>query len=140
MVWQNINREYGFYVGYASINGENTKVIVDSGTTLIIGNYHQVKRIMKKLPNVTMKMEQGSLMGMFPCEEELDITINFAGKDFKLGREQTHWGKEDGQCVMSILGHRHMQMNAWVVGDSFFQVASIVFDQENDRLGFAWQA
>ncbi|WFD23361.1 cathepsin D [Malassezia equina] len=140
MVWQDIDRNYGVYVGHASINGESVKAIVDSGTTLIIGNFHQVERIMKKLPHVTTIVEQGSLMGLFPCDQELDITITFSGKDFKLGPEQTRWGKEYGQCLMSIIGHHDMQMNAWVVGDSFFQVASIVFDQENDRMGFAWQA
>lgn len=66
--------------------------------------------------------------------------MNYAGKDFTLGNSQLQFGTSGGKCVLSVSGIDNLPMNAWVVGDVFFQMASVIFDQGNNRFGFATQA
>lgn len=138
--WVDYNPALGFYITPASLNNQKILAIIDSGTTLIIGPASQVRSLLQKLPNVTLFTHDGSLYGRFPCDKPPKVTINVAGKDFTLGKEQVFYGKSQHECVLSVLGQDHLPLNAWIVGDAFFQMASIVFDQDNSRLGFAPQA
>ena len=140
LTWVNYNPALGFYVVPAKVNGKSILTIIDSGTTLIIGPTSQIRSLMQKLPNVTMFISNGALHGRFPCNKPPKVTFNFGGKDFSLGKDQISYGKSGNECVLSIVGQDGMPLNAWIVGDSFFQTVSVVFDQDNNRVGFAPQA
>ncbi|WFD27783.1 cathepsin D [Malassezia nana] len=138
--WVDYNPVLGFYLTTATLNNRKILAIIDSGTTLIIGPAGQVRSVLQKLPNVTMFTHKGSLYGRYPCNKPPKVTINVAGKDFTLGKEQTSYGKSQNECVLSVVGQEGLPLNAWIVGDVFFQMASIVFDQDKNRMGFATQA
>lgn len=129
----------GFYVAPATINGQKITTIVDSGTTLIIGPTLEVLSLFRKLPGVTTTTQQGMLTGLYDCANPPAITIAYGGTGFKLGKQQTSWGTQNGKCVLSIVGQNGLPLNAWIVGDVFFQMTSVIFDQDNNRLGFAAQ-
>ncbi|KAL4399117.1 aspartic-type endopeptidase [Malassezia pachydermatis] len=140
IVWQDYKPELGFYVAPAYINGQKILSVVDSGTTLIQGPTSQVRKFLETLPGVTVKDIAGTLSGVYDCNKPPKITMTYAGKNFTLGEDQTNWGTYKGQCVLSVSGQDDMPLDAWVVGDVFFQMASVIFDQDNNRLGFATQA
>ncbi|WFD20569.1 cathepsin D [Malassezia caprae] len=140
LTWVNYNPALGFYLMTAKVNGNKILAIIDSGTTLIIGPTGQVRSLLQKLPNVSMFTKDNTLYGRFPCNQPPKVTFNFGGKDFTLGKDQVSYGKSGNDCVLSVVGQDNLPLHAWVVGDSFFQMASIVFDQDNNRVGFAPQA
>lgn len=140
LTWLNYNPALGFYLVTGKVNGKLILTIIDSGTTLIIGPTFQVRSLLQKLPNVSMFTNRGALYGRFPCDQPPKVTFNFGGKDFTLGKDQVSYGKSGNDCVLSIMGQDNLPLHAWIVGDSFFQTASVVFDQDNHRIGFAHQA
>lgn len=140
LTWLDYNPLLGFYVVGAKVNNQKILTVLDSGTTLIIGPTDQVRSLMQKLPNVSMYTDQGSLYGRFPCDQTPKITFTFGGQDFTLGKDQVRYGKSNNECVLSVVGQDGLPLNAWVIGDSFFQMASVVFDQDNNRVGLAPQA
>ncbi|KAL4402755.1 aspartic-type endopeptidase [Malassezia pachydermatis] len=142
IAWANYDQSLGFYVVPGKLNGQNIQAIIDSGTTLIIGPTKQVKSILEAIPDVKTTTSQGSLMGTFPCDQTPNVTFTFAGKDFKLGRDQLVYGSSNGRCNLPLVGQDSTPFrgNSWIVGDAFFQTASVIFDQDKNRLGFAEQA
>ncbi|WFD22091.1 cathepsin D [Malassezia equina] len=129
ITWVDFDPSDGFYVASASINGKNIKTILDSGTSLIIGPPDEVKDLLQSIDGVKVSDQQGQIMGTFSCSENPKVNVKYGGKTFPL--IHTHLKQSD-----TI----NLPMNAWIMGDPFFQSASVIFDQDNNRLGFAKQA
>lgn len=138
-VWSGVNPEQGFWATQAFVNGVKINAIVDSGSTIITGPIDQVRQVFAKIGGLQTFSQQGQLFATFDCSTPPDVTMSFAGKDFKFGKDQVGYGKQGGRCVLSICGQDQLPMNAWIVGDSFFLGASVIFDMEQNRLGFAPQ-
>ena len=139
--YTNVQSSLGFWISKATINGKAITAIVDSGSTIISGPTSQVRSVVSTIPGLTPIYQQGSIMYVYNCAQTPSITISIAGLDVKLGKAQTRYGKDNlGRCVLPIVGQSGMPMNAWILGDTFFQMTSIVFDMDKSRMGFALQA
>ena len=131
----------GFWVADASINGKSIKAIVDSGSTIISGPRNQVNEVLSTIHGLLPVHQQGMTLYTFECTQTPNVKIHIAGLDVKLGHDQTRYGQDgQGRCVLPIASMENMPMNAWILGDTFFQMTSIVFDMEQNRMGFALQA
>ena len=136
-----VDPSLGFWVVDASINGKSIKAIVDSGSTINSGPQAQVEEVIRTIPGMEAVQETDSVMYVFSCEQTPNVTISIAGLDVKLGHDQTRYGKtDDGRCVFPIAALPEMPLNAWILGDTFFQMTTIVFDMAQHRMGFALQA
>lgn len=142
LTWVDVNPFWGFYVKDAKVNGKQIISAIDSGSTFIIGSKPQVKEVFDKTPGVSYVEDDDMAWGAFDCNITPNVTINYGGTDFKLSRDQVlaraHAGKK---CLLSIVGMDSvLPLNTWIMGDPFFRAVSIVFDHDNNRLGFAPQA
>lgn len=135
-----VNPAQGFWLTPGKVNGHNIQAIVDSGSTIITGPTSQVRSIVQSIPGMTPFTQSGTLMYTFDCSMTPSVTISFANKDFKLNRAETRYGTVNGRCVLPIAGQDGIPMDAWIVGDTFFRTASIIFDTDKNRIGFATQA
>jgi cathepsin D len=126
-------------VGGFSVNGEslgvtNAKGIVDSGTSLLVGDKNLVDKINAKIGTVS---QDCSNIDSLP-----DVTITIDGKDYTLTAQQyvlkvSALGQTE--CINGFMG---MDMppqleNALILGDLFIHVYYSHFDFANNRFGFA---
>ncbi|WFD18514.1 cathepsin D [Malassezia caprae] len=138
ITWVDFDPSDGFYVAPASINGKEIRTIIDSGTSLIIGPPSEVKDVLQSIDGVTISDQQGQIMATFPCNKNPKVNIKYGSKTFPLAN--THLKQNSTTCVLPVMGRSGLPMKAWIMGDPFFQSASVIFDQEKNRLGFAKQA
>ena len=132
--WIDVSSQDGYWVVDAELNGKAVKGIVDSGTTVIIGNNDEVKEVLDKLDHVRVtKSERGEYQGTFRCDNPPRVSINIAGKEVGMSKEALTLATDGTNCQMSMLGMKGL--NGWILGESFFQVASVVLDFDTPRIG-----
>ncbi len=125
----------------ALVNGNqtvgNTSVIVDTGTTLVIGDMPAVESLYAGIPG--SKPADGT-PGMYtvPCDTVPDISLSFGGTLFNISRETFNMGKvsdNSTECVGGIVGAEGQDF--WVLGDVFLRNVYSSFDVGKSRVGFA---
>ncbi|WFC98626.1 cathepsin D [Malassezia yamatoensis] len=141
VTYVDVDPSKGFWLTNAKVNGQSIKAIIDSGSTVITGPSSQVRSVVSKIKGLTPFTQDGVLMYYYNCNLSPSVTFNIGGTDFKLGKNQLSYGTTNtGKCVLPIVGQDGMPLNAWIVGDTFFQGVSIIFDTDKNRMGFATQA
>lgn len=141
VTYVDVDPSQGFWLTDAKINGQKIKAIIDSGSTIITGPTDQVRSMVKGLKGMTPFSSGGTLMYTYDCKNTPNVSINIGGTDFKLSKSQLFFGHaNNGQCVFPVAGQDGLPMEAWIVGDTFFQAVSIIFDTDKNRMGFATQA
>ena len=132
--WIDVNSQDGYWVVDAELNGKSVKGIVDSGTTVIIGNNDEVKEVLDELDHVSVtKSERGEYRGTFQCNNPPRVSIHIAGKEVSMSKQALTMASDGTECQMSILGMKGL--NGWILGESFFQAASVVLDFDAPRVG-----
>lgn len=122
----------------ATINGLSISSIVDSGTTLVIGDTDsgQAQQFFQKL-GVTTFTQDGTLYGEVDCNSPPTVTFNYGGKAVTLTKDASIFAQTNsGSCVLSVVGTSVGQA-AWITGDPVFLSSYVVFDRAGDRVGFA---
>ncbi|KAL0947626.1 hypothetical protein HGRIS_013714 [Hohenbuehelia grisea] len=116
-------------------------VIIDTGTTLVLGGFDQVAELYKKIPGA---QDASSSVGLgaftFPCNSTSAVSLSFGGKQFPISPDLFILGPlPDGQnCVGSIVGSSVAAGDAsWIIGDRFLQNVYTIFDIGNSQVGFA---
>ncbi|CUA68395.1 gastricsin [Rhizoctonia solani] len=142
------NQTYWVVNGSASANGQegfNGNMIIDSGTTAILGPYNSVWNWWSKVPG------SGSCLPRdcgapgyftFPCANAPSVSFKFNGRDFPVAAQDFKLGslsRNSSICVGAI-GILDTPDNAWVVGDAFMKNVYTVFDASESRVGFATPA
>ena len=138
--WATVDPSQGFWVTDAAINGQQIKAIIDSGSTIISGPTDEVGALMQTIPGATPSPQDGATAYLYDCDKSPDLTITVAGLDVHLSRDQMRFGQTQGKCMLPIMGLDGIPLNAWIVGDTLFQATTIVFDMDENRMGFALQA
>ncbi|KAH9949183.1 aspartic peptidase domain-containing protein [Amylocystis lapponica] len=126
-----------------SINGMESladiPAIVDTGTTLMIGDTASVSRLYASIPGGRDASETaGPGLYSVPCDAIPTVSLTFGGKAFDISTELFNLGPVSPgspDCVGGIVSSDTQEF--WVVGDLFLQNVYAVFDVQMSRVGFA---
>jgi cathepsin D len=117
-----------------------TSAIIDSGTTLIVGDLTNVAKFYRSIPGAK---DASSTLGAgfytFPCASApTSISLTFGGKKFAVSPDAFNLGQAtegSSSCVGGIVGDSSADF--WIVGDVFMRNVYTVFDYGNSQVGFA---
>ncbi|KAF8897319.1 acid protease [Infundibulicybe gibba] len=141
---QNSVTQVGFWqiaLGSVNVNGRavvsGLSAIVDTGTTLVLGDPQTVSKFYAAIPG---SADIGGGLFTVPCNSisGLNLSLTFGGKAFTISPDTFNLGLESAgssQCVGGI--GSTTGINFWVVGDVFLQNVYTSFDVGNRRVGFA---
>jgi len=138
--------QVGFWqvtLGAANANGRaavrNLAAIIDTGTTLIVGDSTSVGEFYAAVPgSADASNTVGDGFFTFPCNSVPAVSLTFAGKAFTVSAATFNLGQVSAgssQCVGGIVAEDGLDF--WVVGDVFLQNVYTSFDVTNHRVGFA---
>ncbi|KAJ7742870.1 acid protease, partial [Mycena metata] len=118
----------------ATANG--VVAIVDTGTTLLIGDPEGVEILYESIPGAK---DASAIIGpgffTVPCNRLPTVGIELGNQLFNVGPTIFNLGVLEGNdCVGGVVSMEGVPF--WVLGDIFLRV-SLVFDQGNARVGFA---
>jgi len=131
----------GVSVGSTMAMG-STSSIIDTGTTLIVGDAEGVKSIYQAIPgSKDAKSTVGDGFWTIPCDSFNNTTVSlaFGGKSFPLSADTWNLGAvSDGSsdCIGGIVSG-DVDSSGWIIGDVFLQNVYAAFDFGNTRVGFA---
>ncbi|KAH9175891.1 acid protease [Lactarius sanguifluus] len=120
-----------------------TSVIIDTGTTLIIGNENDVKAIYAKIPGSQPGPDSGLEEGFFtiPCNSGTVVSFEFGLKRFPVSWSTFNLGQVSAGsdlCVGGIVYYPSLDfLDFWIIGDVFLQNVYTVFDVGENLIGFA---
>ncbi|KAG1768957.1 aspartic peptidase domain-containing protein [Suillus occidentalis] len=111
--------------------------IVDSGTSLILGNSSQVKQLYA----ATNATEVDKGVYALPCNAMPHVSITVGGKTIPLSAESFNLGPVDSSrntCIGAIQASDSLGSSfQWILGDVFMRNVYTVFDVGHTRVGFA---
>lgn len=124
------------------INGYKAFGVVDSGGIGRMGaGVDRVKALFDRLPIRLTEVgpNDSSIEGWFDCDTLPDITFTAGGRELKYPKwlMKTDTTDNGTKCKFQVWGAD--DMTDWNFGDTIFLMASIVFDIDNRRVGFAPQ-
>ncbi|KZO91629.1 acid protease [Calocera viscosa TUFC12733] len=130
-------------VGYADTAAGNFSAIIDTGTTLVIGDSARVGAFYALVPGAKEDTSVGSGFYTFPCNASLPgITLEFAnasqGRPWEIDPEMFNLGPVrtgSTDCLGGIVSQGAYPF--WIIGDVFLKGKSVVFDMERNRVGIA---
>ncbi|CAE6459097.1 unnamed protein product [Rhizoctonia solani] len=140
------SRTYWLTNGSSSVGGAEAysgSMIIDSGTTLIVGERRSVEAWWENVENASRCPSfvcGTSGYYLFPCSSPPNVTFGFGGASFSVDPNYFNLGSVDmfnEICVGGIVGSSGVPDNAWIVGDVFMRNVYTVFDEANSRVGFA---
>ncbi|KAF9520574.1 hypothetical protein BS47DRAFT_1370400 [Hydnum rufescens UP504] len=113
--------------------------IVDSGTTLIIGDSSSVAAFYNAIRVARMRATLRALD--YPCSSNPSVSLKFGGVSYPVSSAAFNFGQVSqgsSQCVGGVasLGSGN-DLGFWIVGDVFMRGVYTVFDFDNSRVGFA---
>ncbi|PCH41742.1 acid protease [Wolfiporia cocos MD-104 SS10] len=124
-----------------NVNGNRTlqglPAIIDTGTTLIIGEGAAVREMYASVPGAKPDAAKPGFYTV-PCGGFPSVSLTFAGRTFDVSKEDMNLGPVSPgsqDCLSGIMGTDGMQF--WIVGDLFMRSYYTVFDMEQNRVGFA---
>ena len=121
--------------GSAVVSGP-VDVIVDTGTTLVVGHSDHVAAIYAAIPGARPSMDIGDGMYKIPCNNTVGVDLSFGGRAFTIPADVLNFGPsgEDGVCLGGIVAGDD---RFWIIGDVFLRTVYSVYDVGNKRVGFA---
>lgn len=114
-------------------------IIMDTGTTLIIGDDANVRTLYSKIPGAKAAPNIGRGLYTVPCNSIPTIKLTFGGKSFSIAPSILNLGRvsaNSASCV-SGLASSGTDMNFWILGDVFMRNVYTQFDLGNNRIGLA---
>ncbi|KAF7978613.1 hypothetical protein HWV62_45354 [Athelia sp. TMB] len=112
--------------------------IIDTGTTLILGNPEQVALFYADVKGALPAPQYGAGLYTLPCEPMPAVSLTFGGKAFSVAPETFNLGEVypgSDTCVGGLAAMEDAPF--WVVGDVFLQNVYTAFDMGNAQVGFA---
>ncbi|KDQ17038.1 hypothetical protein BOTBODRAFT_30426 [Botryobasidium botryosum FD-172 SS1] len=143
--WNKVTKEAYWQIAVASANVAGKAVvpgfeaIVDSGTTLIVGDTASVKKFWAQIPGAkeANDIQQGYFS--FPCSNvPKDVSFTIGDKTILINPQWLNLGavsQGSTQCVGGIVALDGVDF--WILGDVLMRNAYVTFDFDNNRVGFA---
>ena len=114
--------------------------IIDTGTTLIIGDAANVRRLYAQIPgSKDASKTVGPGYYTVPCSSIPTVKFTFGGTSFSIPPSVFNLGRVSSKstdCIGGIVSSG-TNSNFWIVGDIFLRAVYTVFDLGNNRVGFA---
>ena len=133
--WVDVDSSDYHWKADIQINGIESSGIVDSGTRHIFGKNEDVKKVLDAIDGLEIKKsDSGDWQGWYNCDDPPEVNIMVAGKEVKMRRDAMFGGLNNGKCQLAIAGYQGVP--EWVFGERFLQMFSVIFDFDNERLGF----
>ncbi|KAH7922358.1 Asp-domain-containing protein [Leucogyrophana mollusca] len=140
-----VSKEGYWQVPLDAVSGKGKDVltqldsIIDSGTTLIVGDTSSVAQFYEAIGGTDASSSVGAGYYTFPCDNVPKVSLTFGGKAFPISADTFNIGTVSAgssTCVGGIVG-QDMGMPFWIVGDVFMANVYTAFDVGNSRVGFA---
>jgi cathepsin D len=121
----------------ATVTGGILPAIVDTGTTLMIGDPQGVEIVYSEIPGA---LDASSVLGpgffVVPCNGLPTVGVTLGNQIFNVQPDIFNLGLlEDNLCVGGLVSEEDLPF--WVLGDIFLRNFYTVFDQGNALVGFA---
>ncbi|VDB98852.1 unnamed protein product [Peniophora sp. CBMAI 1063] len=123
----------GFSVG-GSQAVSSTSAIIDTGTTLIVGDSQSVASAYESISGA---QDNGDGTYTVDCDLDTDISITFGGQDFTISPSTFALDAGNGQCIGGLSYEDSIASEFWIVGDVFLQNVYTAFDVGKSQVGFA---
>jgi cathepsin D len=123
----------GMKVGSTTVTS-STSAIIDTGTTLIIGDSASAKKAYKAISG---SKDNGDGTYTVPCSASANVTLTFGGEVFTVSSASFALDNGDGTCIGGLGYEDDIASEFWIVGDVFLQNVYTVFDVDNSQVGFA---
>lgn len=121
------------------VSVKNIQSVIDTGTTLIIGDTAHVQAFYDSIPGSADASETyGAGYYTFPCASVPNVSFTFGGQAFSIAPSLFNLGKVSSgsnQCVGAVVASSGFSF--WVIGDVFLQNVYTKFDMGNNQVGFA---
>ncbi|KAF7375757.1 Acid protease [Mycena sanguinolenta] len=116
------------------------ETIIDSGTTLAYGSSSAIKKIFAKVSGSKLYDSENGLYS-FPCSSVPEISFNYGGQDWTISADNFNLGQTESgssQCV-AALGETDLGFgdDVLLLGDAFMKNMYVVFDLDQEAVGFA---
>jgi len=121
----------------------NFEAIADTGTSLIVGPKNIINRINKQIGAAKNPVNGQYMIDCKNLKDLPTLTFNIKGKPFSLTPEQyiikikPIATLDITLCLSGLSGMDLPQESLWILGDVFISQYYTVFDQGQDRIGFA---
>ncbi|TFY78580.1 hypothetical protein EWM64_g5434 [Hericium alpestre] len=114
----------------------NGSAIIDSGTTLILGDNAEVLKFYENVPGSKPIHDQPGLWSV-PCNAIPEMSLTFGGKELKVSASSFSIGSVSSGSSDCVGGVASGSESFWIVGDVFMRNYYTVFDVGQKRVGFA---
>ncbi|KAM6437940.1 cathepsin E-like isoform 1-T1 [Liasis olivaceus] len=120
------------------------EAIVDSGTSLITGPFHDIKKLQAKIGAVPNSSGE-FLVDCRRLSSLPSISFTIGQKEFRLTAQQYIIKENSREEALCLSGFQPLDLISneapmWILGDIFMSAFYCVFDRGNDRVGFAKSA
>jgi len=124
------------------INGYKAFGVLDTGGTDRMGaSVDRVKALFDRVHVSAIEVgpNDSHIEGWFDCDNLPDITFTVGGRQLKYPKRFMTEKRpgDDSKCKFQVWGAD--DLTEWNFGNSIFRMASVVFDMDNRRVGFAPQ-
>jgi hypothetical protein len=111
---------------------QSNKIIVDTGTSLIIGPVEQIQKLAHIL----------GAKSIIKGEYNIDCNKIYPNITFEFNKNRYELSSDDyiinnnGECILGFMG-LDTSDKFWILGDIFIRKYYTIFDMDNKRVGFA---